>query len=232
MDGAGHARLVRLLLGGAVALLSLVAAAVLVSSSFRATVAEAPPGGSAALAKTTAEEPCDKRSGEGPSAMLVNEDGRHFASLAQAVATADLVVLGTVSEVRPGGIGPANSPEEQIETLEAVMRVDEVLKGRAPGGPLTLETMEQAYTAGNTEWRCPGERALLFLSRSTEKPGGSTSPTIASRLTSSMATGSPLGCATNSETRSSSASKASHYRNSAARWGRRKKRSRGARSSP
>lgn len=32
--------------------------------------------------------------------------------------------------------------------------------------------MGKAYTAGNTEWRYPGERVLLFLSRRTEKPGG------------------------------------------------------------
>ena len=103
--------------------------------------------------------------------MLV-EEVYMFTSTAEMVATADLVVVGTVLEVRPGEIGPADSPEEQIETLEAVVRIDEVLKGRAPGGPVVLETIDQAYTAGNTEWRCPGERALLFLSRSTEKPGG------------------------------------------------------------
>ena len=50
MDGAGRAGLVRLLLGGAVALLALGVVVVLVLSGDRSTVAEAPSGESTAPA--------------------------------------------------------------------------------------------------------------------------------------------------------------------------------------
>ena len=103
MDGARRSRLMRLLLGGAVALVALGVVVALALSGNRSTVAEAPSGGAEAARKPIAEKPCDETPDEGPSAMLVNEDGtRRFTSLAQAVATADLVVVATVSEVRGG----------------------------------------------------------------------------------------------------------------------------------
>lgn len=119
-----------------------------------------------------------------------------FDSLDQIVATSDLVVTGTVVEVLPGEIEGAETfevtagyseepnaleieameapPEkssatgvEEIRHLNAVVEIDESLKGSAPTDTATVETLELAYSSP-TEWREPGQRVLLFLSRSRE----------------------------------------------------------------
>ncbi|MDP9456652.1 MAG: hypothetical protein CYG60_07760 [Actinobacteria bacterium] len=89
------------------------------------------------------------------------------------IATADLVTLGTVREAISREVEPqdgAGGPE--LPVLDTVVRVDEILKGgKVPGALATVKTLEFAYSGGDTEWRCPGERVLLFLSPSTEEPG-------------------------------------------------------------
>ena len=61
---------------------------------------------------------------------------------------------------------------DEVQNLNTVVRVDEVLKGSAPAGAVTVTTLELAYGGPqNTEWRRPRERVLLFLSHSREQPG-------------------------------------------------------------
>lgn len=66
-------------------------------------------------------------------------------------------------------------------------------------------------TAGNAEWRCPGECALLFLSRSTQKPGGFyiTNHSQSAYVLDGVTRSAPR-FASNSETPSSGALKACH----------------------
>lgn len=121
-----------------------------------------------------------------------------FGSLDEMVAASDLVMVGAVTEVRPGrvtvitrdaapsyleGTDTAGgqeeiteaSPEdlvEEVRDLNAVVSVDNALKGSPPEDSVTVATLDYAYGGPqSTEWRKPGERVLLFLSRSTETPG-------------------------------------------------------------
>lgn len=121
-----------------------------------------------------------------------------FGSLDEMVAASDLVMVGTVTEVRPGqvtvitrdaapsypeGTDTAGgqeeiteaSPEELVEEireLDTVVSVDNALKGSPPEDFVTVTTLDYAYGGSQSmEWRKPGERVLLFLSRSTETPG-------------------------------------------------------------
>ncbi len=129
---------------------------------------------SAAQGARTPEDAAPSRS-EKPAAASerasggIMASGPSFRSLDQMVATADLVVIGTVTDVRPGEVTAAGTPEE-VRDLNTVVSVDEVLKGPAPEGPVVVKTLELAYSGPYAkEWRRPGERVLLFLSRSREK---------------------------------------------------------------
>lgn len=130
------------------------------------TVAKA--SGGDATGPSTSEKP--SQSGERASGGFMGS-GPSFRSLDQMVATADLVVMGTVTDVRPGEVEAAGTLEP-VRDLNAVVSVDEVLKGPAPEGPVVVKTLELAYAGPYAkEWRRPGERVLLFLSHSRETPG-------------------------------------------------------------
>ena len=59
---------------------------------------------------------------------------------------------------------------DEVRDLDAVVSVEEVLKGSAPEGTVTVKTPKLAYSGpGDAEWRRPGEGVLLFLSRSRER---------------------------------------------------------------
>jgi hypothetical protein len=129
---------------------------------------EAASGERAFGARTRSEKPSASDE-QAPSGFVGS--GPTFESLDQMVATADLVVMGTVTNVRPGEVEAAGTPEEVVH-LNAVVGVDEVLKGPAPEGPVVVKTLELAYSGPYAkEWRRPGERVLLFLSRSRETAG-------------------------------------------------------------
>jgi hypothetical protein len=149
----------RLLVVGLVGLLVVgLVALVLVLWGGRETSSEKP---SPAGDRTPTEQRSGGLIGSGPS----------FESLEQMVATADLVVMGTVTDVRPGEVDAAGTPDE-VGHLNAVVGVDEVLKGPAPEDPVVVKTLELAYSGPYAkEWRRPGERVLLFLSHSRETPG-------------------------------------------------------------
>ena len=155
------------------------------SPTLRATVADW--FGSGQGASSGQEEPAPQSSRTPEDAALPRSDepsassgresggilasGPTFRSLDQMVATADLVGIGTVTEVRPGKVDAAGTPEE-VRHLNTVVQVDEVLKGPAPAGSVTVTTLELAYGGPqNIEWRRPRERVLLFLSHSREQPG-------------------------------------------------------------
>jgi hypothetical protein len=107
-----------------------------------------------------------RTSGEPASSFPAS--GPHYASLEELVQASDLVVAGTVQEVRPGEI-EAKGTGEEIEHSETLVDVAEVLKGPGPDGPLVVETLESAFVGPNAaEWRKPGARVLLFLSPSRE----------------------------------------------------------------
>lgn len=122
--------------------------------------------------------------------------GPTFASFDQMVATADLVATGTVTEVLPGEIegagtrqdtptypegGAAEVPQEEVQPPDpagvdavryrnAVIRLDNVMKGNALTGVITVAAPQLAYAPPHEEWRRPGERVFLFLLRGSE-PG-------------------------------------------------------------
>lgn len=105
---------------------------------------------------------------QGPSGAF-EASGPRYASLAELVIKSDLVVVGTVQEVLPPEVIEAEDPEFPTRTVNTVVRVDETLKGSAPGGVVTVETLELAFREpGPEEWREPGERVLLFLTPSRE----------------------------------------------------------------
>lgn len=120
-----------------------------------------------------------------------------FESLDQMTATADLIVVGTITDVQPGkvttvtydtssnypeGSNAINSQEntapsdegvevEEVRDLDTTVKIDEALKGTTPNG-ITVSSLEDAYSGPrSTDWRESGQRVLLFLSRSTETPG-------------------------------------------------------------
>ena len=144
----------RLLVVGAVALLVLASVVLLLVLS----------GGRGASSKASSEKPA-------PSGGLLLTSRPTFESLDQMVATADLVVMGTVADVRGGGVDAAGTAEE-VGHLNTAVVADEVLKGPAIGGPVVVKMQGLAYSGpGKAEWRRPEERVLLFLSHSREQEG-------------------------------------------------------------
>jgi hypothetical protein len=89
-------------------------------------------------------------------------------ALAQA---STLVISGTVKDVRPGGEVVDIDPEYPTRFIDTLVGVDEVLKGSAASGEVTVKSIELAYAnppgtpAGtpDREWRAPGERVVAFL---------------------------------------------------------------------
>lgn len=103
---------------------------------------------------------------EGPRGAAPGFAGREvhqFSSIRDVVRTADFVVLGTVSDVRPGRQeGP---PGEEIYFTDAAVDVEEVWHGRgdvAPGDTIVVETLrEEGYAV---DWHEAGTRVILALS--------------------------------------------------------------------
>jgi hypothetical protein len=89
-----------------------------------------------------------------------------FETLPQMVATSDVVFLGTVVEVRDGTTeGP---PGEEIEHLDAVVRVDEALFGLIDeSATLTVQTLK--FVEPEREWREVGATVLAFLKQSPDR---------------------------------------------------------------
>lgn len=105
----------------------------------------------------------------GPRAGGFEASGPRYASLPELVAKTDLIVVGTVQEVVVGKVFPDPAGEFPTRDLNTTVRVDEVLKGSAPSGVVTVVTDELAFSGpGPEEWRRPAERVLLFLSPSRE----------------------------------------------------------------
>jgi len=98
--------------------------------------------------------------------------GPLYESLPQLAAKTDLVIVGTVEDVLPPRVIEAEDPEYPTRDLDTVVRVDEVFKGSAPSGVVTVTTYELAFGwPGSVEWRESGKRVLLFLSPSRETSG-------------------------------------------------------------
>lgn len=88
-----------------------------------------------------------------------------FTSLPEIVATSDIVVLGTVVDVRDGTTkGP---PGEEIQHLDAIIQVDESFYGDvAKASTLTVQTLK--FVAPEQDWRAVGSKVLAFLKLSTD----------------------------------------------------------------
>lgn len=88
-----------------------------------------------------------------------------FDSLAEMVATSDIVILGTVVGVRDGTTeGP---PGEEIQHLDAAIHVDESFYGSViETSTITVQTLK--FVAPEQEWREVGSTVLAFLKLSTD----------------------------------------------------------------
>ena len=82
-----------------------------------------------------------------------------FSSLPEMVATADLVVLGSVEEA--GKYREVGPPEEEIRYSEVTLRVEKVLKGSSDRTLLKLDSLELADYS--TDWRREGIRIVAFI---------------------------------------------------------------------
>ncbi len=90
-----------------------------------------------------------------------------FDSLPVMVATSDVVVLGTVIELKQGTtVGP---PGYEIELLDAILAVQEVLYGSA-GESSTLAIQTDPFIPAEPEWRETGITVLAFMDVNTD-PG-------------------------------------------------------------
>ena len=99
--------------------------------------------------------------------------GPEYETLDQLVASSELVVAGTVKEVRSGGEIVDIDPQYPTRFLHTVIAVDEVMKGSTQRGEVTVRTIETAYapTPGDPsgidmEWRKAGTRIVAFLAAS------------------------------------------------------------------
>jgi hypothetical protein len=111
-----------------------------------------------------------KRQSDRPVAGAFAGHGPSYSSLGELAGNSSLIVVGTVSDTRVGEVFD-DDPTGQYPTrfLHTVVSVDEVLKGSAPSGDLTIATDELAYAAPNLDdWRKAGTRVLLFLTPSVE----------------------------------------------------------------
>lgn len=88
-----------------------------------------------------------------------------FRSLPRMVATSDVVVLGTVAEVKQGIT--EGTPPDDIELNRADLNVEEILFGPADvPSTLTVETLQ--FVSPEPDWRKPGNTVLAFIKVSTE----------------------------------------------------------------
>jgi hypothetical protein len=106
--------------------------------------------------------------GSGRSDETIEIYSPTYASLAGLTDASQVVVEGTVQEVRSGREVVDIDPEYPTRFLNTVVQVDDVLKGTLSTKSVTVETMDLAFgpAAGRpaSEWRKPGERVVAFLS--------------------------------------------------------------------
>lgn len=92
-----------------------------------------------------------------------------FPSLAEMVATADAVVVGTVRSSRSGRI--LGEPENPLLMTESTVVVDEVLHGSVAGDVVVVESQailfEQTW-AQDVPWMRIGATSVLFLRRKSD----------------------------------------------------------------
>lgn len=91
-------------------------------------------------------------------------NGYWFDSLPRMVATSDIVVLGTVVDIRKFTRG---TPPEETQLLRADLDVHEILYGSADV-PSTLTVQTLALVAPQPDWRAIGNTVLAFMKLSTE----------------------------------------------------------------
>jgi hypothetical protein len=100
-----------------------------------------------------------------PSSQGAASSEYWFGSLPVMVATSDIVVLGTVTEVTTGIT--EGSPPEEIQLHRSVIHVDETLFASvAVDSTVTVETLE--LVAPQPDWRTVGSTVVAFLRLSAE----------------------------------------------------------------
>jgi hypothetical protein len=92
-----------------------------------------------------------------------------FDSIPVMVATADLVAVGTVTDVREGQL--VGDPEAGLQLTEVTLRLGEVMKGDPTTRTIRLEIDDA--TTGAPSWLLAGEQSVFFLQRKTD---GAASP--------------------------------------------------------
>ena len=120
-----------------------------------------------ALPLLLAAAACASEGGAGLSPRGGGSNEYWFDSLPKMVATSDVVVLGTVIELKPGDI--VGEPGDEIELLDAVFDVQEVLYGSADGSS-TLTIQTDPFIPTEPEWRTIGNTVLVFMKMNTD-PG-------------------------------------------------------------
>ena len=149
-------------LAGALAMLALLAAVAAVLATRDDGTG---PGVTDAANELIARQPTPNLAASGPE----------YATLGQLVANSELIVAGTVAEVRSGGEIVDIDPEYPTRFVDAVVTVEQILKGADQRRTVTIRTLESAYAkvpggseTPDLEWRRPGERIVAFLASSPE----------------------------------------------------------------
>ncbi len=84
-------------------------------------------------------------------------------TLEELVTEADLVVVATVTDTRPGRIVGRDDTDPGVAFEETTLAVDEVWAGSATPGDTVLVESERDASPFSREWRKKGTRVLAFL---------------------------------------------------------------------
>lgn len=111
----------------------------------------------------------DPSTADGSRILPTVRDVFRFDSFAEMVATADAVIVATVSDVRPGPTWPPEAgPYRQ---WFVGIQIEELLYGSAPSSAAALVTdhpLDQRLERDGRDWWRVGTRSVLFLKRRSE----------------------------------------------------------------
>lgn len=116
-----------------------------------------------------ASSPTDRTVATGGVILPTTRDVYRFDSFAEMVATADAVIVATVSDARPGPTWPPEAgPYRQ---WFVGIQIEELLYGSAPSSGVALVTddlLDQRLERYGRDWWRVGTRSVLFLKRRSE----------------------------------------------------------------
>lgn len=108
------------------------------------------------------------------SALGFSAREKQYSTMGELVDESRLVVRGTVAEVRSGGEIADIDPEYPTRLIDAVIKVEEVMKGSSELPQVTIRSIDLAFarppgapaSEPNLEWRKLDQRILVFLAPS------------------------------------------------------------------